>query len=489
MCLLDDGRVFSWGQAEFGALGHGKMKDQAGQPRLVEAISEADATCIACGTFHSMVATAEGQLWAFGWGEFGQLGIGSRTSQALPQRIERIGGKKVRTVACGYFHSMAICVNYKPPPKMTKEQLRDMYNKEMDQMKKDKKKGADKGSRSKRGGNTRAGAADRRENMRASQRASMQARKARTQARTAGGASRASGSQSQSIQFKDWKPSWTPKPEDEVRSCYTWGDGEHGQLGHGDAYTSEYCKRTIKGGPAIQQQAKMRELTTLTTPRMVEALYGLRVVAMSAKGQHSMCVTEKGEMYTWGCGAFGRLGHGTEENTTVPTVVEALAKERIISISAGQHHSAAISSRNEVFTWGKGEMGALGQGEANMEPCLVPRRIGLLSRRGCCRVECSASATIVCTERGTVYSWGYNQGGRLGLGDDNVDDKVVAPMLMRHLDGAEIRQICVGEAHNLALTDYYCSDQVPERVDQGGASLSDQFVTQANTKSGCCVVM
>ena len=45
--------------------------------------------------------------------------------------------------------------------------------------------------------------------------------------------------------------------------------------------------------------------------------------------------------------------------------------------------------------------------------------------------------------------------------------QVVAPQLMTHLDGAEIRQVCTGEAHNLLLTDYYCADAVPERVDQG----------------------
>ena len=51
-------------------------------------------------------------------------------------------------------------------------------------------------------------------------------------------------------------------------------------------------------------------------------------------------------------------------------IVEAFAgKEKIISISAGQHHSGCISMRGDVFTWGKGEHGQLGQGEVGTSAC------------------------------------------------------------------------------------------------------------------------
>jgi alpha-tubulin suppressor-like RCC1 family protein len=176
------------------------------------------------------------------------------------------------------------------------------------------------------------------------------------------------------------RPKYTPTAKDEIRSVYTWGDGEWGQLGHGPSYTRELCKTIIKGGPQIQQQAIMRETTSLPTPRQVEALFGIPVVAMSAKGQHSMCITEQGDLYTFGCGVHGRLGHGDHKHRNLPTVVEAFAgKERIINVSAGQYHSACISLRGEVFTWGKGEHGQLGQGEANMMDCLRPVRVSLLS--------------------------------------------------------------------------------------------------------------
>ena len=139
------------------------------------------------------------------------------------------------------------------------------------------------------------------------------------------------------IKFKDWKPEYKPTTKDEIRSVYTWGDGEWGQLGHGTSYTREFCKTIVKGGPQIKQQSIMRENTSLTSPRKVEALFGVPVVGLAAKSQHSMCISEQGDLYTFGCGIHGRLGHGDEKHVNVPKLVEAFAgKEKIINISAGE---------------------------------------------------------------------------------------------------------------------------------------------------------
>jgi len=41
--------------------------------------------------------------------------------------------------------------------------------------------------------------------------------------------------------------------------------------------------------------------------------------------QHSMCILATGEVLSWGCGKYGRLGHGSELNYSLPTVIDALA--------------------------------------------------------------------------------------------------------------------------------------------------------------------
>jgi len=99
----------------------------------------------------------------------------------------------------------------------------------------------------------------------------------------------------------------------QVRAVYSWGDGEHGQLGHAQSYTRSAVAAQIKTMPAIKAQTVLRSYTALTTPRIVDALVGMRVNTISAGGTHSAVTTNKGELLTFGCGLQGRLGHGPRE--------------------------------------------------------------------------------------------------------------------------------------------------------------------------------
>ena len=56
-------------------------------------------------------------------------------------------------------------------------------------------------------------------------------------------------------------------------------------------------------------------------PRIIESLRGKEVVDISAGGAHSACITGNGELYTWGKGRYGRLGHGDSEDQTRPKLV------------------------------------------------------------------------------------------------------------------------------------------------------------------------
>eukprot|EP00906_Rhabdomonas_costata_P028991 RCo040952 len=107
----------------------------------------------------------------------------------------------------------------------------------------------------------------------------------------------------------------------------TWGDGSHGRLGHGD----------------VQNQPE---------PKLVAALQGKHILAISAGESHSMALTREG-LYTWGKGEFGRLGHGDSEDQLTPRLVTGLPAERVSAISAGGHHSMALATEG-VYTWGGG---------------------------------------------------------------------------------------------------------------------------------------
>jgi len=109
-------------------------------------------------------------------------------------------------------------------------------------------------------------------------------------------------------------------------------------------------------------------------PKKVEALAGQRVVAVSAGGHHSLALTADGALWSWGGGGDGQLGHGDQQFQLLPKKIEALAGQRVVAVSAGVRHSIALTADSAVFTWGKGERGSLGHGE-DLSDQPLPKKI------------------------------------------------------------------------------------------------------------------
>ena len=81
-------------------------------------------------------------------------------------------------------------------------------------------------------------------------------------------------------------------------------------------------------------------------------------------------------MYTWGDGTynFGLLGHGNEASHWVPKRVnEPLEGIHVSSISCGPWHTAVVTSAGQLFTFGDGTFGVLGHGDRNSVS--IPREV------------------------------------------------------------------------------------------------------------------
>lgn len=68
-------------------------------------------------------------------------------------------------------------------------------------------------------------------------------------------------------------------------------------------------------------------------PRVIDSLRGKEVVDIAAGGAHSACITANGELYTWGKGRYGRLGHGDSEDQPRPKLVCFLFNYQILYIN------------------------------------------------------------------------------------------------------------------------------------------------------------
>jgi len=86
-----------------------------------------------------------------------------------------------------------------------------------------------------------------------------------------------------------------------------------------------------------------------------------RVTQVVCGKEHCMLLTEHGQVYTWGGGSRGQLGHGTLASEERPRLVMALDGMKIIKIAAGGWHSAAISECQDLYMFGWNESGQLAQ--------------------------------------------------------------------------------------------------------------------------------
>ena len=161
--------------------------------------------------------------------------------------------------------------------------------------------------------------------------------------------------------------------------------------------------------------------------------------AISTKG-HSMVLLEDGDVYSFGDGTFGSLGHGDNEDRLLPTKIETLSGVK--AISAGRKHSLVLLEDGDVYSFGDGKFGALGHGDR--ENRLLPTKIETLS--GVKAISAGGEYSLVLLENGDVYSFGHGNRGRLGHGD--LKDRKV-PTKIESL--ANAKRISAGERHSLVL--------------------------------------
>ena len=206
---------------------------------------------------------------------------------------------------------------------------------------------------------------------------------------------------------------------------FSWGEGDDGKLGHGN-------------------------LITYDKPKLIEALKSKRVRDIACGSSHSAAITSGGELYTWGLGEYGRLGHGDMITQLRPKLVKALEGKRIVQVACGSRdaQTLALAEDGSVYSWGDGDFGKLGRGGS--DGCNVPHNIERLNGLGVCQIECGAQFSLALTRYGQVWTWGKGDYFRLG---HNVDQHFRKPTVVEALRGKKIVHVAVGALHCLAVTD------------------------------------
>jgi len=127
-------------------------------------------------------------------------------------------------------------------------------------------------------------------------------------------------------------------------------------------------------------------------------------------------VTEKGDLWAFGAGNNGMLGLSTDVKQLLLAADDVFDGEAVVIVAAGHKHTACVTAKGTLWTWGEGAFSKLGHGDR--EPRQRPTRLGkeMYGGSSAVMVSCGRDHTLVLTTMGLVWSCGGGLFGQLGHG-------------------------------------------------------------------------
>ncbi len=149
--------------------------------------------------------------------------------------------------------------------------------------------------------------------------------------------------------------------------------------------------------------------------QIVEELCDQQIIDFANGLFHCIARNSSGKVYCWGCNNWGELGIGSEdESFHKPILNQYLNNEFVIDISCGAEHSLVLTNCGEVYAWGGNGRGQIGNG-CNYNQS-IPIKVKGFNNERVVMISCGFWHSMTLTECGHVYSWGGNGFGQLGMG-------------------------------------------------------------------------
>ncbi|XP_016422269.1 X-linked retinitis pigmentosa GTPase regulator-like [Sinocyclocheilus rhinocerous] len=160
-------------------------------------------------------------------------------------------------------------------------------------------------------------------------------------------------------------------------------------------------------------------------------------------------VAVDGALFTFGEKDSGKLGLSKEKlaNHKVPQQVTGIS-DKVVQVSCGGGHTVALTE-HEVYSFGLGQFGQLGHGTFIFESRL-PRVVEHFRRGRVKRVECGENHTALITDSRLLYTFGDGRHGKLGLGEENFTNQFKPTLCPRFLD-YHVHSVTCGGCHMLVL--------------------------------------
>ncbi|XP_023904147.1 ultraviolet-B receptor UVR8 [Quercus suber] len=164
---------------------------------------------------------------------------------------------------------------------------------------------------------------------------------------------------------------------------------------------------------------------------------------------HSIAVTSKGSVYTFGSNSSGQLGHGTTEEEWRPRPIRSLQGIRIIQAAAGAGRTMLISDAGLVYAFGKESFGEAEYGVQGGKLVTTPLLVESLKNIFVVQAAIGNFFTAVLSREGRVYTFSWGDDFKLGHQTDPND--LEPHPLLGALENIPVVQIAAGYCYLLAL--------------------------------------
>jgi alpha-tubulin suppressor-like RCC1 family protein len=237
-----------------------------------------------------------------------------------------------------------------------------------------------------------------------------------------------------------------------VRAAQVRGGGDfalaltigHGVFAWGDNRSGQLGVGRIKGG--VGHILSSHVPVSVHLPRQVET----HIAQVRAGSQFALALTSAGQVYSWGDGIGGELGDGQDSDAFSPVHVAMPGGVKIAAISTGCLHSLALTPKGEVLAWGNNKYGELGDDSTDESD--VPVRVDLPRTFKAVAVAAGCYHSLALGADGEVFAWGNNQDGQLGDGQPNLVNILPVEIVIQLRGVGKVVQIYGGCEHTLALT-------------------------------------
>jgi len=234
---------------------------------------------------------------------------------------------------------------------------------------------------------------------------------------------------------------------------YTFGYGAHGVLGLGEKNQHSFVPQRV-------------EFFNENSIKVRDAAVG---------SHHTAVLTENGEVYTWGFGgkslnllknsfnpSYGALGLGSNADRYEPTLIEDAKFGPNGSLASGFNFVAVVNGQSEVYNWGEGKYYVFAdESQKNLKaPTLNEAVKHVVEEEGSkiLKVKAAANHILILLENGSLYGWGHNELGQLGVPKEvgiEINHDIDHPTKINdvNLQSKKVVDFDLGEDISVILTD------------------------------------